>query len=608
MIKLFRNSETPNVVECQIGDQLRFPVKSDWMIEREIYGFKLNKLVSENCNETEIIEVNNGRIKPFGCSVRGNFKLRIIKHDTTGEKQFALYLDGKQLGKTFRKRANTLQEYIDLIVKHFNKLNSWEVTNNGNIIEFQQIDDCDNCGKSLSIGVGNYNKLNRNNPCITTEFLATEEVIGNKCYQLDITDIVEGNEFTVNGVTTRAVKGDTEATLRAKILGSNKYLCVLNTETYTISANPGLRTILNTNKPEIKLFYSSSDATYDYYTVNTYNVRSGNIFDINGIQKIAGESDTQTTINTFFNSHSGFFRIAKGTAINATALAGRRIVANTNDPTITASLTTTTTTADKDKFLVSICNDVQKGNEYVLDGIVYVAKEGDTDIDVAFGLAGANTASFFYYLPETVEPVAYANKGYNRGEENIADVQLLCSTIKCCDKKSIIFEFEGLELGCYQGIILDNYGTEIAYTSAIKVLSEVDTEFVEFKNNTDAYGLEFDKLEWFKLRLPLSLKDTSPLIYEEIQKSTTGQQTRGKTTIETVRNFVTKNIDTESHDFLLKALKCDFLKIGGVEYSFLGEYNIEEHRQGIKDQRMATGQLTVRNNLQTNLKNCGVGC
>jgi len=607
MIKLFRNNETPNIVECQIGDSLRFPVKSDWMIDREVYGFKLNKLVAENC-DSKIVEVNNGRIKPFDCSVRGNFKLRIVSHDTTGEKQFAIMLDGKQLGKTFRKKANTLQEYSDLITKHFNKLDSWDVTNNGNIIEFQQRDDCWNCGKSLTIGLGNYNKLNKNNPCINWEFVATEEVIGNKCYQLDFSDIIEGNEFTINGVTFLAEKGETETSLRQRFLGNSEYLCILNTETNVINTSPGFRVIINSNKPEIKLLYSSSDATYDYYTVNTYNVRSGNIFDINGNQKIVSESDTQTTINAYYNAFGGFFRIAKGSAINATSVAGRRVVANTNDPTITATLATTTATADKDKFLVTICADVQKGNEYVLDNLVYTAREGDTDIDVAFGLFGANTASFNYYLPETVEPVAYANAGYNRGSENIADVQLLCSSIKCCDKKSIIFEFEGLETGCYQGVILDNYGTEIAYTSVIKVLNEVDTEFVEFKNNTDAYGLEFDKLEWFSLRMPLSLKDISPLIYEEISKSMSGQQTRGKTTIETVRNFVTKNIDTETHEFILKALKCDFVKIGGVEYSFLGEYQIEEHRQGVKDARMATGQLTVKNNLQTNLKNCGIGC
>lgn len=607
MIKLFKKGETPNVALCQVGDQLRFPINSDWMIERESYGFKLNKISSENC--TEIInEVNNGRIMPFNCSVKGNFKLRIKSHDTTGNKQFSIYLDGKQLGKTFRKRANTLQEYINLIVKHFNKLDSWNVTNNGNIIEFQQIDDCWNCGKALTIGLGNYNTLNKNKPCINSEFMGTEEVIGNKCYKLDFSDILEGNEFIINGITTIASKDETEATLRAKILGENQYLCVLNTEDIVISATSGLRTIMNSNTPQVTALYSNSDANYDYYTISTYNVRVGNIFDINGVQKIAGETDTQTTINAFFNSTGGYFRISKGTALNPTALSGRRIVSNSNNPIITATLATTTLTESKDKFLISICSDVQKGNEFVLDRLIYTAKTYDTDIDVAFGLFGSNTISFYYYLPETVEPVLYANAGYSRNYENIADVELLCNKIKCCDKKSIIFEFEGTEKGCYQGVILDNYGSEVAFTSFINVDVDLDSEFVEFKNYSDAYGLEFDKLEWFKLRMPISLKDTSPLITEEILKNTSGQQIRGKTTIETIRNFVTKNVDTETHDFILKALKCDELKIGGVEYSFMGEYGIDENRQGLKDMRMANGQLTLKNDLKSNLKNCSVGC
>lgn len=607
MIHLFENGSTPNEYLAKIGDIVRLPVRADWTVQGEIYSSRVDKVVSKNC-VPEIQSEIKGRIKLFDCTHKGRFKFRVKSHDSKGEKQFAIFIDGKQLGKTFRKRANTLPEYVSKIVGHYNKLNSWSCSSNGNVIEFQQLDECDNCGKLIEIRLGNYNLTNSNNPQIIATFAATEEVTGNKCYNILVKNILPGNKFIVNGITYIATDSDTNETMKAKILDSAEYLCILNTSAISISAEPGLKTVLNLNSPTLKAVYVDSTATHDRYYVNSYDVRQGNLFNINGTEKIAGQNDTQSTIDAFFNSVGGYFELPIGENLVITVLTGSRTVSNSNTPEITADLVSTTATSDMDRYSVSIYPDVAQGNVFTLDNKEYTAQTNDTDIDVAYGLSGFNTTSFNYYVQEGATVTAYASKGYKINSDNIADVELLCQVVTCCTKNSMVLEFEAIESGCYQVVMMDKYGHDTAFSSVIRVKENVEGEEVFFNNLYDAYGFEFDKLEWFRVRIPIFLQDWNQKTTEEINESISGSQVRGKTTIQKQRYFVTSPMDFDLHNYIIRVLKCENVKINNEQYTFFGEYELEEKRQGIRDLRSARGLLTENGNIASNLKNCFIGC
>lgn len=610
MIQLVKSSETNfnQKYKCKVGDKIRFPVDASMMIGRSNYNFKFLEYDTLNCTELTESEVSDGRLVPFSCMKRGSFRLRVKNYDSVGEKQFAINIGGKKLGKTFKSSANSLSEYITKIVNHFNKSKGWNVNANGNIVNFRQSDDCYNCGTSVTTSIGSYNLPNQNNPCITASFVETTEVVGNKCYLINLSSFVTGNKFIVNGISVIVEESDTEATLRKKIHPDTDYFCIPNTQTISVGFELGTRIVINNNNPQLKYIYLESDATYDYYKVNSYDVRAGNIFDINGTRIIANSTDTQTEIDAFFNSVSGKFRIAKGTTLNVSAIAGSRTVTNDNLPEITSILVSTTATEDKDKYIVSICSDVLPGNTYTLNDKYYIAKEGDANIDVAYNLVGANSSTFYYYITEGSEIIAIASKGYIRNDSNMADIALLCSSVNCCNKSSLIFEFEAKEIGCYQGLLFNQHNQEIAKTTIIEVVNDIDEELVSFSNDADAFGLEFDKNEIFSLRVPIFLQDIFPFTTEELNENLNGEITRGKTTIQNRRNFVTKPISSIEHDFLLKILKCDYLNIGGINYQFQGEYDIENHRQGSKDIRSASGLLVVNGNIASNMSNCISGC
>lgn len=609
MIQVFKESENPNIVLAQINDQLRFPIDASWMVKGEQYGFRILKLNKNECQiPDELIEVNKGSLRHFNCMVSGSFSLRVKEFYATENKQFAILMDGKQIGKTFKSNANSMPEYVEKIVKHFNKLNSWNVTSRGNIIDFKQIDDCDNCGKSLSIDLGTYAKINQNNPTITAELESTLEIEGTRCYNLNFNGFVSGNKAVINGTQYLWEENDTEQTFKTKILGEESYYCLPLSTAISTSVLLGTKTVINKNKPTLKALYDHSDATYDYYLVSSFDVRAGNIFRINGTEKIATETDTQGTINTFFNSVGGYFRVTKGISLAISTTSGIRIVANTNSPEITHDIVSYKPTQDSDQYLITIGSDVVPGNFYYLNGLSYEAKVGDTALDVAYNLYKSNSESFYYYIREGATFDYYANKGYQRTQENLANVELLCNSVKCCDKNSLIFDFNANELGCYQGIISNRYGIDIAFTSIIKVENEVEGELVEFGNSSNAYGIEFDKLETFKLRLPIFLHDVVPFTFEEVNENINGDQVRGKTVITNKRNFVTKMLDTVSHNFMVKVLKSEFLKIQGVNYQFIGEYEIDQQRAAVKDIRQAKGQLTESGNSINNMGGCLVGC
>jgi len=600
MIGIFKKQVEANKYISKVGDVVKYPIPYNDILIDGVYNFKLYKVEKNRCVPIES-EANNARIRPYTSNVKGTFSFRILEFDSTGSKQFAVFVDGEQIGKTFRKSANTLQEYISLIVEHYSKIQGWEVESIGNIIKFTQTDECLRCGKTVSIELGKYAKTNTNKPCITKTFVETLEVIGQTCYILKFKNFMAGNIIKLNGTNYVISEGETQDDLRTKIQGEDLYYCVPNTTTIDLDFELGNRKVTNTNKPKLLVTYDTSDDTYDYYIVNSYDVRAGNIFKINDTEIVVSESDTQTTVDAFFNAYSGKFRTEKGANIYQSTLAGFRIVPNTNSPIFTYEAAKHTPTQDMDKYSITICNDVVKGNRYYLNGLTYDARDGETSLDVAYNLYGANSDTFDYYIKSGATLDAYVNVGYFRDSNNLLKTRLNSSTVVCTNKKGLVLEFEAKRQGKYMGVFTNSYGQDVAYTTLFEVLSDVEGEEVKFSNNSDAYGIEFDTSEVFQIRLPIFLKDKVPFIVENISENTNGEIVRGKTVITNKRQFVTKAIETNLHEEIVKILKCDLVVINGKKYKFVGEYGVDQNRNGAKDLRVANGELTEQENTISNL-------
>lgn len=603
MIRLFKKSEDTDVLRLKTGDKLRLPVKMDWASSCGEYGLYVFKS-PEGCDDTEGVEVPYGNMVHFKCRSQGVFSVRIRDYSATGDRQFAIYLNGKKFYRGFRGKADSLNEYVEKAHRHFRKVNGWTVERLGNILRFTSSGVCDLCGASVSVGRGDYNLLNNNNPCVSAAFDGSEPVTGRKCYSLRISSIVEGNKVVVNGITYTAGKSDNAQTMRDRITGGKGYICIPNTEMLSVSTQNGTRVVSNTNNPQMPVSYSHSDAEKDYYLVSVFDVREGNIFNINGIQVISSGSDTAETIADFYNSDGGYFSTDIGSSLAVSVVPGVRFVDNINNPAVTIALIEDVPTANKDKYTITICDDVAAGNLYSIDGVIYTAKPGDTAIDVAYNMFGENTNIFTLYKNTGVPLETSVEKGFSIGDESVADVVAISETVECCQKNSMIFEFDAKEPGCYAAVLVNDKGIPERYFSRIIVDNFAQGELVEFNNSGNAYGIDFDKEEWFSMRLPLFLRDITPNTYEEVYENIQGQQVRGVTRITQKREFVTHSVDTGTHDTIMKVLKSQQVRINGDMYTFIGEYNLPPHRQGIKDARMATGVLTF-NGVMSSLEGCG---
>lgn len=608
MIHLFENLTDSNLITLQKGDRLRFPVSMAWAHSCGEYNFEVYKAAKQDCEQLNK-EVLFGNLVPFKCATQGTFKIRIRNFDAKGVKQFAIYVNGKKFGRGFHGKAESLSEYVDKVVAHYKRnIKNWDIIRNGNIITFKSRHGCDLCGRPVTVGMGDYNILNSNNPCVSAVFVTTEMVTGHKCYSLTLLDIQEGNKIIINGITYTVQKGQTAESMKAWLLNGAEYLCVKNDQTLAITTQPGFRIVSNTNNPRLQLIYSHSDTEKDYYIASAIDVREGNVFNINGIQITADVTDTEETISDFYNSDAGFFTVETGAGTAVSVVPGTRQVNNVNSPTVNATLVISVPDQDMDRYAVNICEDVRGGNYYSLDNKVYIAKSGDTAVDVAYNLAGENISTFSYFKNEGDPLEVNVEKGFQRSESNMADVAPLCDSVQCCDKKSWILEFDARERGCYVALLRNQKGDIVRYSSRIIVKEDAGGEMVEFGNSGDAFGREFDADERFSIRLPIFLNDVVPQVYEEVFDTTSGKQIRGVTRITNQRGFVTDAVSTPWHETILMILKSEHVRIGGVDYSFIGDYSIPAKRPGKADLRSASGILTENGKLISNDSECLPGC
>lgn len=602
MIKVSDRLEETGAIKLNMGDILRLPIKMNWLNECQTIEFIMHRSFNEDCTIRDK-EVNFADLVNFKCENQGQFKIRVRGYDTKGFSQFAIYINGKKLGRGFKDRANSISEYVTKIANHYKKLKGWDISTRGNIIVFNQNANCESCGGTVEIRLGDYAVLNTNSPCLNYSYVGLESVIGTKCYSLKIKNILQGNEITVNGIKYIVTANDTIETLTNRILNGKKQYCIPTGTTLTTLSEEGKRTVLNTNNPQITASFDHADSLKDYYLIKVYDVREGNRFSVNNNQKTASISDTVATIETYYNNDGGYYSTEKGVGINPSAITGTRNVTNTSAAIVTFSLVSEVPTANKKKYLVSICEDVRGGNSYTLGNKNYVAKNGDTATDVAYNLVLSNSPTFNYYIDEGTDIISYSDKGFREDERNIANVEAIDKTVICCEKESMIFEFEAKEQGIYFAEFKNESGSTIGFSDRFCVQENLKGELVEFNNEGNSFGFDADISEWFSIRLPIFLRDKTFPTYEEVNENTRGEQVRSVARIGVEREFVVFGVETELHEKIQKVLRSKNLKINGVGYTFMGEYNLSKHREGYSDNRTASGTLK-ENGLIYSLEGC----
>lgn len=555
------------------GDKVRIPFELDYD------EFKL-WTVDDSCDKI-VGESHIASIKDYKCKGTCRFTLRIKDFSSVSDpKQFAIYLDNSKIHTDYYGTASNMNDYLDNIVNHFDG-NGWSVSRVGNLIDFEKT-SCTDCGKDIEVRVGDYGVANTNSPSISSSDEGTETVQGETCYDIEIENMVSGNKFTINGITYTATPNDTVESMKKKIMRGGDLFCVPYGESITKSSQAGNRNIENTNFPAIYVEKSTSDSEYDYYKILVVDVREGNVFTVNSDQKIAGSSDGKSEIESFFNTHTKngqqYYRVEKDQPISALALKGTRVVANITAPMFNFVQVSSVSTATKKKYIIQISSDVQKGNVFTLMGETYTAKEGDTNIDVAYALAGENSAVFTFYIGTGETLIKSASVGVRQNP--LASVSPL-GKVKCCDKSGEILEIDATA-GSYIGEFKKS-GQVVAYTPKFCVRENPNGEFVEFS----------DCDEWFGIRLPIFLKDGNPETFESIDESVDGTIYRNDTRIGFNRDFVTEAVGTSLHLFINKVLKSKEVKINGEKYTFIGEYSLPNHRMGVSDKRNATGKLKL---------------
>jgi len=363
-------------------------------------------------------------------------------------KQFALYRpNGQQLLGTFSSQQTDLDKYIlelkDWLENYPHTLVN--VYKDGNLLNIK-IKENGNFrirNEEITVGIGTVSVLNENSPTLVRQFINTYNRPAYNTSDLVIGgDVTEGNVYTLGTTVYTATKNDTAATVKTALLGDNSKVVINVGDSVPINAVVGTIRTVNTNNPTINLLYEDTLSGNDRYVVEVSNVQKGNIFQIarsglSPLTKQAGDTDTKATIEAYFNATGGFLVVPTGTTLTESAVAGVRVDANTNSPTIGISNTVLTPAQMTDKYKMFVGTSVRKGNKFYLNDLVVTATEDDTYLTIAQKL---NLIDGLYFeIVQNGVFDSYAERGSAYDEDNIADVQILSSPIM---RRSLHYLFE----------------------------------------------------------------------------------------------------------------------------------------------------------------------
>jgi hypothetical protein len=562
-----------------------------------------------------------GKARKQNCEYYSEFELLVnsVPNGTT-YKQFAINRsNGKNVFGTFKSQQTTMDGYMKELREHFEK-NGFtgalcEV--NGNLLTVRAY----NNGafylsdEKCSIGIGTVSETNDNSPQIEFRKLNTISVGAKYRFDLDIQNITIGNILRLAGRTVTVDSSTTVESAKAYLLNGKEYYEILQTQNVEYSSELGTYQTFNDIKPTVTALYSQTNGGKDWYKVSiTGEITEGNILQVSGvgrtpITKTVTETDTLISLNTLFNPDAGFFQVNQGTGepvINV--YEGKKEVPNSNSLRYGLINKQSIPSRNVDRYQCYITDDVMLRNEFYLMDKTYIAKTGDTALDVALAL-GQDKRQFVYEVTAGTQFKAYAQKGKKYGAENVADV-IIAKQPKVKKPTQCVLEFTipsatNVEstLGKFQLALYDTlYEKIIALGNYVNFNNlPSDSIMVEFADTEETYGFEYYERGLSQImRLPIHLKHFKTETEENMTNRINGGFSREETNIMQYREFVTEVIE-DNTAFALQALfRHQHIGINGERYQQKGELS-----EGYYDDFIGKAQLTGKLYRQGKKSNSG---
>lgn len=590
---LYHPTEKLRKWEAQSGDSWRLLVKNSIL-----RGLDLTKIQArimecvETCGvwdgETFTDTTKRATLRKQYSETYSEFIIKLNEASTAGAyRQFALMRsNGQRVLGTVRETATDTESYAAKVQAHFE---SYPFTNvivhrKGTLLAVRvytnsrfYMDD-----EEVSIGIGQVPESNTNAPTLSSVFMETVSYAAQFSFRVNIENVEPGNRFELNGVSYEAQSGDDEATVLAALLGTATRLIVLQSVVVSVLAVTGSRTVVNSNTPRIDLSYFDTDGGNDRYVVtigasisvgNTYQIQATGV----ALKSYTATSvDTVASITTALTEVSGYYEVPTGTMPGWLAVAGTQRIDNVNEPNIYLSDQQVIAAADKDKYRVIVGNDVEKGNEYTLDDVVYVATSDDTaeTVGLALGLVGAVGA---IEIAEDADLVCYAKIGKKYTDEDIADVSIIQHP-RIFKSNQLVLEVDWSGLAVDKDYCIRLYDadseTVIGYSNLVELVSKSDeTSLLEVADSFEAVGYEYmEKGLTQKMRVPVYVRIPKQRISENRTVLLNGGFRRASTTIETMREMVTRAEGIGFHRILAAWLKHSHVWVNGQKCYCEGEY------------------------------------
>lgn len=608
--------------EAQSGDFWRLLVKNS-----VLRGVSLAKIQARimRCVETfgvwdgETFEDTTKRatLRKQYSETYSEFIIKINEASTSGAyRQFALMRgNGQRVLGTVRETATDVESYAAKVQAHFESYAFANVVvhRKGTLLAVRvytnkrfYMDD-----EEVSIGIGQVLESNTNSPTLSSVFMETVSYAARFSFKVNIENVEPGNRFELNGISYEAQSGDDEATVLAALLGTETRLIVLQSVVVSVLAVTGSRTVVNSNTPRIDLSYFDTDGGNDRYVVTIgASISAGNTYQIQATgvalkSYTATASDTATSIKAALVEVSGYYEIPEGTVPAWLAVAGTQRITNINEPKIYLSDQQVIAAVDKDKYRVIVGNDVEKGNEYTLDEVVYVATSDDTaeTVGVALGLVGAVGT---IEITEDADLVCYAKVGKKYTDEDIADVSIIQHP-RIFKSNQLVMEVDWSGLTVDKDYSIQLYDTDsetvIGYSNLVELVSaSSETSVLEVADSFEAVGYEYmEKGLTQQVRIPIYLRMPKQRISENRTALLNGGYRRASTVIETSREMVTRAEGVQFHQILAAWLKHSRVWVDGEGYYCEGEYSetvISELSQTLQAKAMLV-PIAERNNKTT---------
>lgn len=579
--------------EAQEGDFWRLLVKNSILRGHDLPKIQARIILCpEVCGvwDGETFEDTGKRavLRKQYCENYSEFIIKLNEVSTQSNyRQFALTrANGQRVLGTVRETATDLESYAAKVQAHFESypFTSVIVHRKGAVLAVRvytnerfYMDD-----EEVVIGIGQVPESNINTPTLSSVFMETVSYAAQFSFQLNIKNVEPGNRFELNGVSYEAQKGDDVATVKTALLGGASRLIVPQTQVNSVLVSTGTRTVVNSNTPRIDLAYFDTDGGDDRYLVTIgASIVAGNTYQIQATGQptkthTAIEGDTVASIKAALTEVSGYYEVPTGTVIaDWLVLAGTQRIPNVNEPSMTLSDQQVIAAVDKDKYRIIVGNDVAKGNEYTLNGVVYVAKSDDTaeSVGIALGLSGS-VGTIEIEEDETL--ACYAKVGKKYTEEDVADVSIIQHP-RIFRSNQLVMEVNWVDLlaentYCIQLYDLDSEEV-LGYSNLIRLTEQAEeTSLLEVADSYEAHGYEYFERLTQIIRIPIFLRTPKQRIQENRTPLLNGGFRRAATVIETMQEMITRAEAVEFHQVLAAWLKHSKVWVDGEAYYAEGEY------------------------------------